>query len=466
VRTPPTAAHVSVLLMVCMFVLGTVAQVRANDALSLRATAGLGGLVKSGRWVPVQIRITDAGTGVLAPAIRDIVVTWGDVVVRRAVALAPASAFDLELYTRTTEPTAVIRVEVAGTAARTEVPVTVVPHGTPVTVCVVPPDQASTEDVGCSVTLTPRQLPVSARAYEVADQVVTASGFQSIPAPQRRALAVWRALHPLETSGDLSLTPQVTRPAVARGLPAATATAVTWTVIAYVAMILATGFFVATRRFRAPVAWLAFAGVVGSGLAATMAVGRFGPGSELTVHHTSLLQQIPDTNNSLLTTRGIAEFPSEGDARLRLAVQDGSVEGAVPVGRAELLIDEGGFPVLSGYRGMGSRQSFTSEAVIEQQLLIVAEDGERVQVVNATDSTLRGCRFGDGVSPSEVGDLSPGARAQGLRTGEVIGPLVWCTTSAASIPLASSSHRVQLAGTTTVVAYRRRIPASSGAPND
>ena len=467
-RTPLTAARFSLTLLVCMFAVVSVAQVSADESITVRATAGLGGLVKPGRWAPVQIRLT-TGANLSAPVSRDVVVTWGDAVVRRSVALSPSSTFDFQLYTRTTDPTSTIRVEVAGTESRTEVPVTVVPHGTPVTVCVISPERTPGDGVACSATLTPRQLPASPRAYEVADQVITESGLHGLSSSQRAALSVWRALHPLEASGDLSSTPQVTRPPVSRGLPAATATAVAWTVLTYVGMLLGAAVLVATFRFRPWVPWLSFVGIVTITLAAATLVGRLGPASDVTVHHTSLLQQLPGTSGALLTTRAIAEFPSEGDTRLRLDVQDGSIEGAVAVGRAELLFDEGGFPILSafsGRRGMGGRQSFTAEAVLDQQLLAIDEDGDRVQVVNRSDAPLHGCRFGDGLSPTDVGDLSPGGTAQGLRTGEVMGPLVTCTMSSPATMLSSPTHRVQMMGTTTVVAYLRRAQSLPEAPND
>jgi hypothetical protein len=197
-------------------------------------------------------------------------------------------------------------------------------------------------------------------------------------------------------------------------------------------------------------------------------LGNRGPASRITVHHTSLLQQIPRAGGALVTMRGVSEFPSDGLVQLRLVAEDGSLEPAISKGRAEQIIDEHGMPLIEARAGLGSRQAWAGDAVTQADWLRVEEVERTVTIKNETDFALAGCRFADGMSVIEVGVLAPGGVATAERHRQVIGPLFMCTTSQPPVTLTAGATPVDMRGTTTVVVYRDRqgVPPSGEVPND
>jgi hypothetical protein len=320
----------------------------------------------------------------------------------------------------------------------------------------------------CTVTLVPQQLPGSVRGYEIADEVLTTGDSRSMPEVTRVALDRWRSLHPLEASGDLSLTPQVTRPTLRRGLASASAPVVTGFAGGYIALLLLIGLTGATARVTPSWLWLAVILWTLTAAGAALALGRVGPGARVIVHHTSLLQQIPGTSGSLLTLRGVAEFPSDDAVHLRVPLADGMLETASAAGPAAQVTDDAGYPTLNGRFGLGTRQAFSAEAVTDTQWLTVIERGETVEISNRSDQTLHDCRFGDGMSVTGVGDLPPDQTVSARRRGEVAGPLFTCTAAVPALALAEVSHVVEMRGTTTVAVYldRRFGATASEAPDD
>ena len=312
----------------------------------------------------------------------------------------------------------------------------------------------------CTVTLTPEQLPASARAYEVADEVLTASDLRVSP-QSRATLPQWRALRTLEDSGDLGLTAQVTRPMLRRGLPAAAARPVASLAAAYVVALLVLGFAAARLPFKPSRAWLALGAVIATGAAASIAVGRVGASARITIHHSSLMQQLPGTNASLLTLRGVAEFPSASRFQVRVPVDDAMLEPSAASGRGEQRMDDGGYPMLDGQFGMGGRQAFLAEAMVQTQWLAVAGDDRVVRISNRSATTMRECRFASGMSRIDVGELPPGASVTAERIGDVSGPLFSCIASGSPLAFTEPSRDVNLTGTTQIVVYRDRhgVPA-------
>lgn len=437
----------------------------AEDRFVVRASAGLGGLVKPGRAAPVTLDIEQRG----GPAAEHVVVvvSWGDAVVRRHVFMGSAGTRHAELILRTTDAQSLVRVSIEGEPSTLEIPVTVLPNTARVTLCVSQVHEFISEAARCTTTLEPRQLPRSPYAYEVADDVVIAEGSQLSDATQL-AINRWRNLARIESSGDMSLTPQVTRPLVPRGLPAAVATSIRLTAGFYAAFLLIVGFVFATTRFAPRSAWSALAGLTAAATAAALLLGNSGPTSRITVHHTSLLQQIPGTDGALITIRGITEFPTNGDLSLRSTVEDGSLEVATASGRAEQVVDENGFPVLVTRAGLGGRQAWSGEAITQARWLAVTDRGGVVVITNLTSGTLESCRFADGFSMADVGPLPPGGSVTAMRTRDFVGPMFTCASTRPALSLIGAARSVDMIGTTTVAVYRDR-PASAPdaeAPND
>jgi hypothetical protein len=395
----------------------------------------------------------------------DLVVTWGDATLRRRVAIASAGRRRFELYLRTAETESVVRVRLdAGKPIAVEAPVTVVPHEEAVTLCIATPDTPVTEPERCSVVLPPERLPRSLRAYEIVDEVVIARPVSALPGAERTALERWRSLRQLETSGDLTLTPQVTRPMLRRGLPPPSAAAVAVVAAICMAGLLIAGLIVGPRP---PVsrAWVAMGIVIAAGTSAALVIGRFGPGSSVRIHHTALVQQLPGATGSLLTLRGIAEFPANDTFHVRLPIDDSMIEPAAASGRAPQRVSDTGFAELAGTFGLGGRQMFTAEALLESQWLGVEGDDRTIHISNRSAVELRECRFAEGLSVKEVGTMAPGATVTAQRLGDVVGPLFTCTLLDSPVTLDDSQRDVDVIGSTRLVVYRHRSQASE-TPDD
>jgi hypothetical protein len=433
-------------------VLAATGHLHAEDRVSMRATAGLGGLVKAGRWAPIRVHIDTPGSLLSPDPTAELVARWGDATLRRRVFLGAAGARRFDLYLRTTEASSLVRVSLEG-ATTIEVPVTVVPFDTRVTLCVGDPDRREIDAARCSITLPANQLPDSARGYEIVDELLAAG---PLTGAMRNVLDQWRSLHELESNGDLAVTPQVTRPLVPRGLPAASAAAVGAVAGVYIGLLWLVGTRAVSTRRAASRAWLAYAGTVIVGCVAMWLVGRIGPGTGITVHHTSLVQQLPGTGDALVTSRAVVEFPSEEDVQLSLPAADAVIEPAAASGRAPQFIDPSGYPALLTRAGLGTRQAFTTEALVPLKWLSVQEEGGVVRITNDAPTVLRDCRFADGMSVTLIGELAPGATVAATRHSEVMGPVLTCTSQAAPLPLGSPSRTVHMTGTTTIAVYQRR----------
>jgi hypothetical protein len=452
---------------VCLCGIAVVTPRADGTRAALTVSAGLGGFVKAGRWAPVRVEVDNTR----GPSSADLEVTWGDATVRRQVVLGSPGIRRFDLFIRTAEAGSFMRVALRssdGEEIVTEQPVTVLAHATPVTLCVSGVDEWLDDAARCTVTLGPQQLPSSVRGYDVVDDVLIAGDRKVLPELTRGALDRWRSLHALEASGDLSLTPQVTRPTLRRGLASASAPIVTIFASGYIVLLLIIGVTGATTRLAASRVWLAFVLGTMAAAGAALALGRAGPGATVVVHHTSLLQQLAGASGALLTLRAVAEFPSDDFVQLRVPVEDAMLETAAASGRAAHWVDEAGYPILSGRFGLGTRQAFGVEAVTDTQWLTVIERGETVEISNQTADTLHDCRFGDGMSVTDVGDLPARQTVTARFQGEVAGPLFTCIAAVPALALDERSRAVEMRGTTTVAVYRDRrlVPRGTAAPND
>ena len=453
-------------------VLGVVALMATTAAgATLTATAGLGGLARSGRWAPVRITVTN-----IEPRLAgDLVVSWGDATVRRRLVFDSPGTKTIDLQIRTSDVEAQMQVRFesgSGAVPSIALPIRIVRDDEHFRLCVADDPVAESTDPTCTVVVRPAALPVSPRGYEAADSVVWPLGRSPLGTEQAAALTQWESLKRLDAGGDLSLTPQAARPSVARGLPAATGRGLVLTVISYLAGLLVLGLVCVRRPVR--VAWTAagVAAAIGLGSGAMLALGRVGESRTVTVHHRSVLQQIPGTGAALLSMRAVAEFPSRGTTSLRLPALDGVIEASVPRGRADERMDADGFPTLDGTFGLGARRAFGAEAVVRADLLAVDLRGGSVRITNVSPHTMASCKLADGLLPSTVETLPPGGVIEAMRlagdepANGLLGPLVLCTTSEAAAPLTVAGRPVMMRGTTIVAAYLARLSAQdeSGVP--
>jgi hypothetical protein len=440
----------------------------AAGAATLQATAGLGGVAKAGRWTLLAVSLDNTADALDA----DLDVVWGDTHLRRRISLAPGVHTTLELYLRTSDAQGAIDVRLfAGgqNLAAIAVPVRILGSDDPVILCVLP-DAAAADSGGCTATALARDLPRSPRGYEVADQVTWPAGRAGLSPDQDAALRAWQSLKGLDASGDLGLTPQVSRPLLARGLPQALAPVLAATSVVYLVAVTMAGAMLRARRARLSRAIGVYAGLTLATCGAIAGIGRVGSTRAVHLHHVSLLQQLPGTDDSVLTMRGIAEFPAFDTFSLRLPLPDAMIATASRAATTDQIVDAEGFPVVTGLFGLAGRQSFAGEAVVRLHPLSISEHGRQVDAANESGVTLRDCRFGRGLSPGRIGTLAPGqsvsaAWAAGAAEDEgPSGPLISCAMDDAPVPLTETSRPVVMHGTTTVVAYRQ--PILNGTPGD
>jgi hypothetical protein len=442
-----TASRARVVCVTAVLLAAT-APAGAADVSSLTITAGAGGLVKAGRWVPVHVSLALADDA----ADPEVIVSWGTATVRRAVAAGGEAGRRLELYIRTPEAAGAMIAQLRSggrVVAQAEAAVRALPQAEPLVACV---DDAQSPD--CSVYLKAEDLPSSLRGYEAIDRLVFDGEEAALGPEQRAALAAWRELQRLNEGGNLGLVAQPARPTLPRGLPAPLLRGVAAIALVYVGVLLVIG-------LARPLPWrvarrggLVLAGVVAAGSATVLAFGAGLPERPVVVHHSSLVEQLPGGETAMLAVRAIAEFPAVGRYELRWPLSDAMLESSSAVAGTEHLFEAGGHPILPGRRGLGTRLAFSGEATAALRLLTVRADGTAVTVSNDSSFNLTACRFGAGFEPALAGALAAGGSVSANRTGQPAGPLLVCTYEGIVIPFEEPASAVLSTGSTTIAVYQ------------
>src|SRR5260370_32827790 len=76
---------------------------QADQTVTLKAGAGLGGLCRPGRWTPVRVDVDAHGQASGEVWAGEIVVEWGDAHIHRTISLASPSHKHFEVYIRTVD---------------------------------------------------------------------------------------------------------------------------------------------------------------------------------------------------------------------------------------------------------------------------------------------------------------------------------------------------------------------------
>ncbi len=419
---------------------------------SLSITAGVGGLVKAGRWVPVQVAVNHTGGDIDG----ELVVSFGTATVRRRIELSGQSSRRLELYIRSPEAANVVTAQLragSSTVARAEAAVRPLANTERVVLCVegsAPADGSA----ACSASLAVEALPRSLRGYEAVDAIELAGAEPQLTDEQRAALAAWRELQSLNQTGDLGLVEQPTRPTLPRGLPPGLLRVVAILAALYAGTILAVGRARTMPRRPFRHGYVVLAAIVLGGSLAAIAVGAGLTGGAIVVHHATVVEQLPRSSTALVTIRGIVEFPARKSFDLRWPMRDAMLEPSSTAGGPEQSADADGYPVLAGLRGLGTRQAFGGESIYLDQVVSIDTTGATTTAANRSTANLRDCAFADGFEPRQVGELAPGASASATQVSPTIGPVLTCTLDGMLVPFAAVSADVVSRGTTVVAAYR------------
>jgi hypothetical protein len=428
---------------------------RAGEAVTIKANAGLGGLCRPGRWIPVRVDVDYRG----AEAAGELIVDWGDARVRRAISLASQSRKQFELYVRTPDPrdSMTVRLMVSGhEVATAEAPVRLIAPADALTVCVAPANGWSASGIACSTTVSPEALPRSWRGYGAADDLVWQSGGPTmLSGEQQTALKQWRAVQAIENA-------EASSPSIAAITP--TARALYRTGAAMLAYTIALGIFVwplSRIRSRSLFAYPVIAALVAVGSVAAIASGRIGPGRSVHVSQAAVVQQLAGTKGSLVQAHGVAEFPSLGAVEVRAIRADGEMAVRSGRDRRDLSFDENGAPLFAGTYGLGATATFEVEAVTAFEALRAASRGTTVRVSNISIHQLRDCRFGTGFSRLNVGSLAPGQSVEAERRAEPGDAVFSCTLAAPVIELTESRRSIDSDGTAVVMI---RLPEGPRTP--
>ena len=434
----------------------------AAQDIVVRATAGINQVVKADRWAPVLIDIDST----LPSFDGALLVSWGDVRLRRALTLPSPGKRRLELYLRTSDPESVLQVRLISgerPLPSVDVPVKVVPSSEPVTLLV--SGEGGRTTVGYSGFARADSLPRSPRGYDVVDALTwsdDASG--RLSDEQRSAMLQRTAIHAIDLSGDSGLVQRPSRPDQRRGLPDGTVLATGALTSLFVICFAGAGLSLARQRASARRLWLSAAGIVVTAAVGTQAIGTIGPGASITVHHRTLLELVQGTDVSMLSMRGVAEFPAHDSFTLRLPVTDGTLEpSSSGSGLVEQRIDESGQPVLTGVFGLASRKAFAAEAITRAQPLAISQRGNTWTITNRSSLTLHQCHFGEGFASAPGASMPPGRVLEAQETGEVFGPAFTCEATEPIVAMVSPDRAVDMQGTTVIAVYKSRwaIPPRS-----
>jgi hypothetical protein len=400
---------------------------------------------RPGRWTPVRVWVDAANADVTG----EIVLDWGSARARRAISLSAGSRKQFELYIRTPDVREAIVVRLVSDGrdlASVEAPIRVARPEDALTLCVAAAN-AWPASRSCSTTQSAARLPHSWRGYDAVDEVVWAAGAPPLQADQQIALAQWRAIHALEESG---ISPSVAAAQMPSPLSASARRAIVW-VAGYVLAIAGAGFAFTRVRARSLTLYPVIGLLLVVGSAAALAAGRVGPAAKVRIQQSAVAEQLSDTGSALILSRGIAEFPSFGEFELRARGIDGAIATSQPRGRS-WRFDEDGAPLMrSGFVGLGTRESFELEAVVDFQALVASAQGRTVRVSNRSNHTLSECRFPDGFSKERVGTLSPGQTVEAERRMAGDDASFVCTIAAPIVDFTVTNGDVRSEGTAVVM---------------
>jgi hypothetical protein len=239
---------------------------------------------------------------------------------------------------------------------------------------------------------------------------------------------------------------------LSRGLPASLTRVLAALTGLYGAGVLAAGLLFFARGARVGHIVAAAGTLVAGATGAALAVGHVGPARWTTIHHASIVQQLPGRAGSMVLTQAVAESPRSGPLLVRAELPDATLTTR---GGVTSYIDEEGRPILSDIVGLGARRAFALEGfAADLQPLAVETTGNTVRVWNRSSLDLRHCRFGEGSPETGSRELPPGAALEAQDVSEGAGPLLTCMTSVPPIPMTRAGADVRVTGDTVVALFR------------
>ena len=419
---------------------GATVAMAATGGITLAADAGLDGVTRPGRFTRVRIAIENSGTDVAG----NLVVVAGSERIARVLNLPAPSRKRFELYIRV--PSAdVDRIHVALVADGREVGeadavIRFAPEESPFVLCV---GSMSVSDPRCTSTLDATALPDSWRGYDAVDEWTPSPvALSSLTDTQRVAVNRWTLRHANDMSAGLAAEPDRPAQGLSQTRILIAAYAATFLLIVAAAQILA-------RRSLS--IYAAVVSIVAVGSAAAMAQGRIGAGASIALTDSTVVRASEVTNDTLISTRGVARFPAFGSFDLSPAFADGIVTmRQTPAGAT---FGEDGESALSGVFGKGQRVEFDLEGFSALPTVNVMRSADTIRIVNAASGDLTDCELPSGVSPRRVALLRAGDTLGIQGSPDSEDTALACRFQVAPSTIRSRRHHVQHQGRAMLV-YR------------
>jgi hypothetical protein len=409
------------------------------SAAPLIARAGIGGIARPGRWLPVEVTIngeTDGHHGVLR-------VEWGDAVALRDIDIPGGATEQITILLRAIAagPTVHVTRTDDRSSASIDAPVELASLDEALTLCI-----GDAAPANCTVRVAEDAAPSTWRGFDAADVVVWPGAAQSAHRDAARALATWRAMRWLGDEGPAD----PVLPPFDAATPAVSSAAMRVMILALAAVLLTT----ALARLRVRVAL-----AIGVPLSISVAAGAFmanpsrlAPSAATAIQLTGIVHQFADTPQSTFSAKAEIEQSNAAELVLHPSLADVTMATA---GSDEIRSisrdDHDGRAVYHATSGLGARRRVTLDGSIDAEWLSVAATGSVRTIANRAPFALGNCRW-RGTSTQSIGTLLPGGSV-GLDQAHtpVAGDTIVCalpndwlgwTTSDARVDVRGGAHLV------------------------
>ena len=408
----------------------------AAQGITLSVDAGLAGVGRAGRWMPIHVDVTNQAADVSG----ELEVQWGDAVVQRRVNLTAPSRQAFEFYVRTGDARGVVQVSLqtdGKTVVSTDSPVRVAGNDSPFVVCLDTPAELLGGE--CSAVIRADGFPGSWRGLDSADDV-RIRDVSNLSAEQRAALTIWRAVRRAEASD-----PHLRSPGVLAD-PAPPTASINSLVTLYASGFIVPVSLVSRKR----------AAAVTCGLCAFVAIASVtslihGRSASILVRHASVINEYDDAPFALVSTRAYVEFPTEGNFAVNTVQADGALQPGLPYGQPQpQSIDQAGRPVLRGRFGRGSSKPFTLELALPESTFRSTRDGDRIRITNVSSRRLYDCDVPAPFSPMPT-VIAPGTFVEAREPIGEGSVSISCRMDQLPVEFRDPAHRVITDGATIVV---------------
>lgn len=405
-----------------------------TNTTRLSVRAGVAGLARPGRWMPVSIDVRAGSDG----AVGTLRIEWGDAVVLRDVNVPAESTSHVEILVRAIAAGPVVRVTLGPVAE--DAPVRLVSADEPLTLCI----DATRDD--CAASVSESELPSSARAFDLADLVWWPTPSSVAPAAARAAFQTWQAWREWSDSGapDPVLPSIDTRSAI----PSATA----WTIFGSAFALAFSAGLAVWRRWPWPI------GVVPPIIvtaAATWQIVYAGSAATVVINTAGVVHQFEGGPRAVVSLRGLVTHGRRGELTMAPALDDATLNASsTGTPRSLSTEDAGGRAIYRASAGLGASRRFTIDGSIGAAWLDVRADaatnpnaGNSLHVRNLAPFPLEHCEW-RGIDRVPVGALAVNSEARltvsaALATGDTLVcslPADWLRWTTADARVATSGH--------------------------